>query len=198
MASFSASYFSFAFPCYALVILPVDSTVCKPIDSIEATGKAARLVQMTNSTRFKFIAICVNVSLICFSLTILASLYVFSVSNQSDSNINQFKEKQSESVAATNSSRSLRHPGEENLQQQQKSHDDSKPPFAYLPSLLQSFINWLGKSVISSSAAEEGAFEETPSLFTAGRPLVAVASLWYVTPPNHIFICHKLKFTLSH
>lgn len=143
-------------------------------------GKAARLVQMTNSTRFKYISICVNVSLICFSLTILASLYLFSVSNQSDNNISQFKEKQSESVAATNSSsRSLRHPGEGNLQQQEKSHnDDSKPLFAYLPSLLQSSINWLGKSVISSSAGEEGAFEETPSLFTAGRPLVAVASLW--------------------
>ncbi|KAH9404413.1 hypothetical protein TYRP_000236 [Tyrophagus putrescentiae] len=150
---------------------------------------------MSKATRLKYLAIGVNVSLICLSLTILASLYLFSVNSSGSSNNNsddQFKNSSESVVATNNSSRSLRHPGEGNSQQQQKSDDDdsanSKSLFAYLPSLLQSSINWLGNSVTSTGSSgggggggdEEGAsFEGATSLFTAGRPLIAVASLWY-------------------
>lgn len=116
---------------------------------------------MPNTTRCKYIAIGANVVVILLSLSILASLYLFSVSNGGNPQSSE-----------SNSSRLLRQQGEADGQTERQVSQ------SYLPASVQHFINWLGQSV--SSSASSGGEEPSTSLFTAGRPLIVAAFLSYV------------------
>lgn len=130
---------------------------------------------MTKATRCKYIALFVHLVVICLSLFILAALYLFSSLDHNGEGGGSEELSQSftsESTLGTNRSIVHRKPGEEDWQKEEKGKNNSKL-YAYL----QKCINWLGQSVTSSSGEEANS---NTSLFSSGRPLIAVAFLSYM------------------
>lgn len=120
---------------------------------------------MSRATKYKYIAIGVNLFVILLSISILVSLYLFSDDNSSE-NIGQVYNDQQPQPKPTN----------------ETSHKKANKLFFYLPSTAQDFINWLGQSVLSHKSynSKNSSFVSTVSLFTAGRPLIIACLLSYL------------------
>ena len=158
---------------------------------------------MPNTTnRWKYIAIGANIFVILLSISILASLYIFSVTNLNGGDYlykfanKKEREHNRQTVISVETLSSSLSPTTTlpQLKQQQQQHgvynDDNidvreqqdyseKQKFAYLPALLRNFINWLGQSVLASQSKEK-LITSSSSLFIVGRPLIVTAFLAYI------------------